>query len=46
MFMAKCFLVFLACLVKEKLSIKFLLTSLKILINSKDCSGRRIKFWF
>jgi hypothetical protein len=25
---------------------KFLLASLKTLINSKDCSGRRIKFLF
>ncbi len=37
---------FLACLVQEKIKIKFLLTSLKTFTNSKNCSVSRIKFLF
>jgi hypothetical protein len=37
---------FLACLVLEKIKMKFLLASLKTLTNSKSCSESRIKFLF
>jgi hypothetical protein len=37
---------FLACLVLEKINMKFLLASLKSLTNCKSCSESRIKFLF
>jgi hypothetical protein len=37
---------FLACLVQEKINMKFLLASLKTLTDSETCSESRIKFLF
>ncbi len=37
---------FLVCLVQEKITMKFLLASLKTLTNSKNCSESRIKYLF
>jgi hypothetical protein len=36
----------LACLVQEKINIKFLLASLKTLIDTKSCSESRVRFLF
>ncbi len=44
--MLKQFLHFLPALFKRNINVKFLLASLKILTDSKNCSENRIKFLF